>query len=729
MSVVDDDLTRRLIDAVPDAVIVTDDAGHIVFANVSCGAMFGYPRAELESQPTEILVPEHRRLAHVAARNAFSRAPVAGPIGILLKGRKKDGGEIPIEVSVGILRTKGDILFLAVIRDARPHIQAEEALRRSEQRYRDLFESARDGVFVLTPEGRYADVNESVCHILGYKCDELVGRSMNEGLSPDEVARQDQLVRHTLGGGTDVSEWELRRKDGTYVTVEISTNALPDGQIRGAMRDISARKRVEEAHRLSEERLARAQSVAHVGSFEWDMRMSRAYRSPELWALFGFGAEAQSVHQGTLADMIHPDDREAVIGAIRDAIQQRRSYRIEHRIVRRDGTERVVLHQGEAVTEGDHVSRIVGTMFDITERKRAETEREESLEELRTVLDQCPVGIILARGAHGEEIRLNARAKALVQRPIDRVGQYPGLLLTMDERPVDDEGHPTLRALRGERFDSEDFLLQRPDGSKIPISVGGAPVPGGTFSVPKAVVAFQDVSVAKDLERLRSEWSSVVAHDLRQPLNSISLQAGIVKRAIARGESSSLPVAAKAAETIVRSAGRVSRMIDDLLDLSRLEARKLTLTRCSTDLPALVESTVELLGSNENEPSIQVRVDGSIPFVDVDPDRIAQVMENLLSNAMKYGTPRRPILVEMRATSEHVHVAVTNEGRGIAPEDLPRLFSRFVRTEDATRGTVKGIGLGLYIAQELVIAHGGEIGAESVPGGRTTFHFTIPIQG
>jgi signal transduction histidine kinase len=104
-------------------------------------------------------------------------------------------------------------------------------------------------------------------------------------------------------------------------------------------------------------------------------------------------------------------------------------------------------------------------------------------------------------------------------------------------------------------------------------------------------------------------------------------------------------------------------------------------------------------------------------------------MENLLSNAMKYGTPRRPILVEIRATSERVHVAVTNEGRGIAPEDLPRLFSRFVRTEDATRGTVKGIGLGLYIAQELVIAHGGEIGAESVPGGRTTFHFTIPIQG
>ncbi len=96
---------------------------------------------------------------------------------------------------------------------------------------------------------------------------------------------------------------------------------------------------------------------------------------------------------------------------------------------------------------------------------------------------------------------------------------------------------------------------------------------------------------------------------------------------------------------------------------------------------------------------------------------------------MKYGAPRRPIVVEIGATLEQVRVAVTNEGAGIAPEDLPRLFGRFVRAKDATRGAVKGNGLGLYIARELVAAHGGQIAAESVPGERTTFRFTIPIQG
>lgn len=580
---------------------------------------------------------------------------------------------------------------------------------------------------MTTPEGRFTDVNAAGCRLLGYTREELIGRSMTELVAQEALARQSEVAGHLHEGGADVSEWELRRKDGTFVPVELSANALPDGQLRGFVRDISERKRLSEAMRRSEESLARAQRVAHVGSFDWDLRTNVAHRSAELCALFGLGPEAESVPPGTLSQMIDPDDRAVVLDAIDAAEREGRSYRIEHRIVRRDGTERVVLHQGEAVTEGDRVARIVGTMLDITERKRAEAEREESLQELQTVLDQCPMGIILARGTHGEEVRLNVRAKDIVGRPVDRVGQYPNILLWPDGRPIDPDDHPTLRALRGERFDSAEFLLQLPDGSRVPVSVGGAPVPGGSSTVPRAVVAFQDISAAKHLERLRSEWSSIVAHDLRQPLHSITLQASIIERAISRAPGSPLPVALEAAKLIARSAARLNRMIDDLLDLSRLEARRLTLSRCSTDLPALVRLVVGSLGSSADAHPVHVRVDGSIPLVNVDPDRMAQVMENLVSNAMKYGAPKRPIDVTIGATAEQVRVAVTNEGAGIAPQDLPHLFDRFVRTEDTRRGKMKGIGLGLYIARELVTAHGGEISAESVPGERTTFRFTVPI--
>lgn len=730
MGMIDDDLASVLVDAVPDALVVADREGHIVFVNASCETMFGYPRAELMAQPVELLVPAHRRAAHLAAREAFSQAPLARPMGLgmFLAGRRKDGSEVPIEVSLGAVRTKsGGQLFIAVVRDATAATEAKETLRRSEQRYRELFESAPDGIFMATPEGRYTDVNTAGCRLLGYTREELVGRSMTDLVHPYALDRQSALARHLVEGGTDVSEWELRRKDGTFVPVELSSNTLPDGQLRGFMRDVSERRRLVEAVQRSQESLVRAQRVAHVGSFDWDVRTNAAYRSAELCALFGLGPEAESVPAGTLLKMIHQDDREAVRGALRDAEREGLSYRLEHRIVRCDGTERVVLHQGEAVTQGDQVARITGTMLDITERRRAETEREELLQELQAVLDQCPVGIVIA---HGEDLRLNLRAKAIVGQPIRGIGQYPDILLTPDKRPIEADENPTLRALRGESFDSAEFLLQRADGSRIPVSVGGAPVPGGSGAVPKAVVAFQDISAAKDLERLRSEWSSIVAHDLRQPLNAITIQASMIKRALAGTYGSPFTAAVKAAETIARSATRLSRMIEDLLDLSRLEARRLALSRCPTDLPALVRSIVDPLCSSEGANPVHVRVEGSIPLVNVDPDRIAQVIENLVSNAMKYGVPRRPIVIEIGATPEQVYVAVTNDGPGIAAEDLPRLFGRFVRAENVpggSRGSAKGIGLGLHIARELVTAHGGELSVESVPGARTTFRFTIPI--
>jgi PAS domain S-box-containing protein len=716
-----------LIDAVPDAVIVADGDGHIVFVNASCEAMFGYARAELHSMPIATLLPEQRG-AHVAAREGFARAPGAGPIGagMLLTGRKKDGAEIKVDVSLGTLNTASGVHLVAVARDATARLRAAEALRRSEQRYRELFESA-DGVFISTPDGRCVDVNTAACRLLGYARDELIGRSITELVSPDDLPRQSAVVGKIRAGGTDVSEWTMRRKDGTSVPVELSADTLPDGRLRGYARDISERKRAEEAIRRSEESLARAQSVAHVGSFDLDLRTGIADRSAELCALWGIGPEGTSAPPGAFAERIHPDDRKAVFAALNVTASEGRPYRLEHRIIRPDGSERVVLHQGDAVMEGGRMARIVGTLLDITERKRAEAEREEALQELQAVLDQCPIGILIARGAHGEDLKVNARARALFGWPLDRLEQCGGALLTPDGRTVAGGERPALRALRGERFESAEFFVLRPDGSTIPVSVGGAPVPGGT--VPKAVVVYQDISAVKDLERLRSEWSAIVAHDLRHPLNAITLHATVLRRAIARAQGSPLPeTLIESAATIGRSAARLNRMIDDLLDLSRLEARRLALARRPTDLAALARSIVELPGASDDAHPIDLRVEGPVPLVNVDPDRITQVMENLLSNAMKYGEARRPIVVVVGATADRVRVAVTNEGAGIAPEDLARVFARFVRTDGAKRGGATGVGLGLYIAHGLVAAHGGEITAESVPGERTTFRFAIPIE-
>jgi PAS domain S-box-containing protein len=596
----DQDFRRALVDSVPDALIVTDDDGRIVFVNAACEAMFQYARAELLSQPIELLVPEHLRAAHRHAHESFPRATIARPMatGMVFAGRRKDGTDLPVDVSLGTVHQGNRVCFVAVVRDATARQAAEEALRQSEQRHRQLLESAPEGIFLATPDGLYTDVNAAGCRLLGYTREELIGRSITELVAPEALARQGRLTRRILAGGTEVSEWELRRKDGTFVPVEITADALPDGHLRAFVRDTS-------------------------------------------------------------------------------------------------------------------------------ERRRAEEEREEALQQLEAVLEECPVGIVLATGAHGEHLRLNARAKLLVGRPIERLGQYLGMVLTPDQREIDADTHPVLRALRGENFDSVELLLQQADGSQIPMSMSGAPLPAARDGSPRAIVTMLDISAVKQLERLRAEWSSIVAHDLRQPLNGITLHAGVIARALSRAGGSGEVL--RATEVIKRSATRLNRMIGDLLDLSQLEAHRIALSRHSTDLVALVRTTVESSGVEEMAP-VHVHAEGTIPEVSVDPDRIAQVLENLLSNAAKYGTEGAPIVVEVGATADRVHVSVTNEGQGIAPEDLQRLFGRFVRTQDAKRSTVKGIGLGLHVAHALVTAHGGEMTAESVPGGLTTFRFAIPIR-
>jgi signal transduction histidine kinase len=222
------------------------------------------------------------------------------------------------------------------------------------------------------------------------------------------------------------------------------------------------------------------------------------------------------------------------------------------------------------------------------------------------------------------------------------------------------------------------------------------------------------------LVRLRAVWCSVVADDLRQPLGTISLSARQLER-LSSDARFKLHL-----ERIRGSAQRLNRMVDDLMDLSRVDARRLELVRRNVDLPALVHDSVERMALEAPDRHFDVHVDPDVPEADADPDRVTQVMENLLTNAVKYGTNGTRIRVSVERESHEVAVAVTNDGAALAPEELSRLFERFQRTSSARLQGIQGTGLGLYITRSLVEAHGGRIAADTSPSGRITFRFTLP---
>jgi signal transduction histidine kinase len=226
-----------------------------------------------------------------------------------------------------------------------------------------------------------------------------------------------------------------------------------------------------------------------------------------------------------------------------------------------------------------------------------------------------------------------------------------------------------------------------------------------------------------EIERLRGEWNSIIAHDLQQPIAAVMTNAQFLSQKIAATSDLHKP-----AMRIESCARRLSRLARELLDYSLLQTRQLELSRERVDVLQLARASVDLIAPEAPDRRFDVHLRGDVPPVKADSDRIMQVIDNLLTNAVKHGQPGTPILVEVEAANGMVGVSVTNQGVTISAQELSQLFQRFARAGQARERGIKGLGLGLYIVRGLIEAHGGAVVASSTPEGSTTFRFTLPIR-
>lgn len=592
---------------------------------------------------------------------------------------------------------------------------------------RALLEAAPDGILLVDAEGRIALANAEAERLFAYAPGELVGQPV-ELLVPEaqrgaHVAERLRFAAQPrprpMGEGRRLYG---RRRDGSTFPAEISLSPVQVARgsfVAAAVRDVSARVQIEIALAEAEERVRELVEEAPDGILMADL--AGRFTEVNAAACRMLGHAREELVGTTIAELVAPDERER-LAAHRARLAEPGAFEVlEWRVRRRDGSLLHVEVSGK-ILAGD---RWQGMMRDISERKRLQREHEATLERLRIVLEQCPVGIVLMTG-QGDDARLdiNERGKELLRRPAGdlQVGAYVPFVTHVDGTPLLLADAPTRRTLRGERVEPMELVLTRPDGARIPVQVRGAPLLGSNGEVVGGIVAFEDISAEKDLERLRTEWNAIVAHDLRNPLNVIVLHARLLARAV-QGNAE----LHESVEEIQSAASRMNRMIQDLLDLSRLEARKLPLLRGPARIEVMVHKAVARAGLLAPDRAFAVRASGEAPEVLADPDRIAQVLDNLLSNAVKYGAPGSPVTLTVEHRAGAVAVAVTNEGHGLDLENVPRLFERFQRAPDGRLAGVRGIGLGLYIARELVEAHGGQITVESSVEGATTFRFTLPV--
>ncbi len=378
-----------------------------------------------------------------------------------------------------------------------------------------------------------------------------------------------------------------------------------------------------------------------------------------------------------------------------------------------------------------NVIGITSAAVDITERAEFEHARERLLEQLDTerkrleaVLDQMPGAVVLT-DANGH-ILLQNRAALMLSDTNERHHENA---MAFDIRlpsgkPPSPEMLPLTRAMReGITTQSIELLIRRSDGELTPVLASAAPIRGPSGEFVGAVAVFQDIIRLKHLERLREEWTSIIAHDLRQPIMTILMSAELFEQRI---KEDSRILDPRALHHIIRSAKKIERMIGDLMDVSLIEAQRLTLDIQEMDARALISEVLDEMTSQLQEHLTRLQVHGLIPSIRADRERIEQVLTNLLSNAAKYGESGTPIDVVLESHDDELEITVTNRGRGLEPDELKSIFARFHRGRAATEAT--GVGLGLYISKGLVEAHGGRMWAESSSGETTTFHFTLPTR-
>ncbi len=263
--------------------------------------------------------------------------------------------------------------------------------------------------------------------------------------------------------------------------------------------------------------------------------------------------------------------------------------------------------------------------------------------------------------------------------------------------------------------------LERPGLTPLPVGITYAPLLSQDGVLLNVIATVRDITRFREAEELKSTFISIMSHELKTPVALIKGYVSTLRRDDAKWDRS---VVDDSLKVIEEEADRLANLIEDLLDASRLQAGGVALKRADVNLPDLARRLAERFTTQSEQHTFKVDFPPDFPIVLADEDRLSQVLSNLISNAIKYSSGGE-IRIAGQLRPEQVIVCVSDQGPGIATDDIPHIFDRFYRSPDAARKT-KGAGLGLYLARAIVETHGGRIWADPLPGSGARICFSLP---
>ncbi|MFD2113029.1 PAS domain S-box protein [Thiorhodococcus fuscus] len=748
-------LLDAIVDGSSDAIFAKDLEGRYILFNQAAADFVGRASEEVVGfTDAELFPPEQSAGIRQHDRSVIEAGCIQSFHEYLDTAQ---GSRAFLAIKGPLLDAQGTLIgMFGVSRDITELDRINRELSEETARRQALIESSRDGILVLDQAYRIIEANGRFAEMLGYASQEVIGL----GIWDIDTRFSEREIRERF---VDLSsphvqfESRHRRKDGSEYDVEVSTSSVVwggDNLVLCICRDITDRRRAEQLLRDTNQLLAEMSAIAHIGAWEFNATTGEGAWTDEVAYIHGLDPSAPTNLQLGLS-FFEGEQRERIEAAVAAVVSQGQAYDLELELHAADGQVKWVRAIGRPVFEDGRLTKVRGSIQDVTEMKRAIQEIERyrhHLEELvdtrtaelrrqsqslRAIIDNIP-HMIWLKDRDGRFLAANRAMGEVTGRPIDELLGKTDL----DLWPVS----------FAERYRSDDIRVMElgqgitveepfPTVPEILSETLKAPVFDADGSVLGTVGFSRDIRVQKEIERAReaareeaeaanrakSAFLANMSHEIRTPMNAIVGLTFLLRQSGVTHEQ------ADRLAKIDSAAQHLLSIVNDILDLSKIESGRLELEQTDFALSSILDNACSMIADQARSKGVAIEVDpGDVPkWLRGDPTRLRQALLNYAGNAIKF-TDRGRILLRCRLEERHgdallVRFEVSDSGIGIAPSELSRLFSPFAQADASTTRKHGGTGLGLAITRRLALLMGGDAGVDSEQGRGSTFWFTARL--
>jgi len=767
-------LRKQVMESIPGMFYVIDSQRRFIYWNSNMEKLSRYSSEEVAVlHPLDLFGADDKARVQAEINKVFEQG--SGSVEAFLVA--KDGNRTPYFWTGDRIELDGQPLLIGIGTDITERLQAELEITESETRFRKLFEQTGEALFLMSG-GIIIDCNQSSQALFGYEREQMIGSSPID-LSPKyqsdgslSIKKAGELIAKAITDGGCEFEWDHLHANGKLMHCQILLTRIyhrEQNLLHVVCRDISQLKLTLQALSDERRRFEEIIDATHAGTWEWNIQTGRCVFN-ERWAeMFGYKLEELAPFNiETWASFCHPEDYEKSNQLLEEHFAGKRShYECEVRMRHRDGHWIWIADRGRVVsrTADGKPLKMSGSHIDITERKQAEEIIKANEEQNRLLLESASSGIVGVNSQGRVTFANPAAASMLGYSRQALLGQNLHKLIhgvKVDESSAEFEACPMVASYtKGERSTSVEEVFCRADGSSFSAEYSTHPIyKAGLLS--GSVVIFYDVTekklvseqlrqyqhrleelvevrtqemeravkVAENANKAKSDFLANMSHEIRTPMNAILGMTHLMKRSILE------PVQLDRLGKIDVSAKHLLGVINDILDLSKIEADQMTLDEGPFNLMACIDHAISMTRERANDKRLRIQAECDPRFkvqnLLGDSLRIGQILVNLLSNAIKFTTHGainiRAICQEELVESIKIRIEVEDTGIGMTQEQQQRVFDAFVQAEDTTTRQYGGTGLGLAISRRLVHLMGGFIGVSSEVGKGSTFWINVQLK-